>query len=459
MSSTTESVDTIVVGGGMAGLPMALRSARHGRTVLIEPGPLGGTCLNRGCIPTKTMIHSAKVAHLARRSVEFGVETGEVRVDLRAVVERKNRVLASIRDGSYRAVERSDNLTLVEDSARFVSEHSLQVDGVQYRADTVVINTGAQPTVPDVPGLGESGYLTSTEALDLVAIPDHLIVVGGGYVGCELAQMFRRFGSEVTLIQRPGRLLPEEDSDVSQVVESVFKEEGINIRTGETMVDVVRREDHSVEVVTDTGPVTGSHFLLAVGRTPNTGGLGLDDAGVAVDGKGFVVVDDRYATSAEGVYAIGDVVGPPMFTHTARDDAALLYRSLFKGDAGVAARLVPHAVFTDPEVGSFGLTEEVARDRFGDRIAVGIERFRGVGRARAIGEIAGFVKIVTGPDRKIVGATVVGPDAGNLVHELVVAASAGMTVDALAGVVHIHPTLAEGISAAAGGVHRPSTDD
>lgn len=459
MGSDVRSVATMVVGGGMAGLPMALRASRHGPAVLVEPGPLGGTCLNRGCIPTKTMIHSAKVAHLARRGAEFGVDIGEVRVDLAAVVDRKNEVLTSIRDGSYRAVDRADNLTFLHDRARFVDQGLVQVNGVVYRAERVVINTGARPTVPDVPGLSESGFLTSTEVLDLVEIPEHLVVVGGGYVGCELAQMFRRFGSGVTLVQRADRLLPDEDPAVSEVVETAFAGEGIEVLTGAAMLAVDRGKDGSVEVMTGSGTVTGSHLLLAVGRTPNTDDLGLDDAEVSVDNSGFVVVDDRYATSAEGVYAIGDVIGPPMFTHSARDDAALLYRSVFKDDTAATSRLVPHAVFTDPEVASFGLTEPEARDRLGEGVSVGSERFRGVGKARAIGETAGFVKIVTGPDRKILGASIVGPDAGNLVHELVVAASAGMTVDELAGVMHIHPTLAEAVSAAAGGVHRPSMED
>ncbi len=452
----SEHIDTIVIGGGMAGLPLALRAARHGRTVLVEGGLLGGTCLNRGCIPTKTMIHSAKVAHLARRSTDFGVSVGEVRVDLSAVVDRKDEIVASIRRGSYRALERADDFRLVEGWARFVGPRQVEVNGDVMEAERVVINTGAQPAVPDVPGLDGIDYLDSTSALDLRSVPAHLMVWGGGYVGCELAQMFRRFGAEVTVLQRGPRLLPAEDPDVSAVIEEVFQREGIDVRTG-TTADAVSAGGGGLVVRIGGETLEATHLLVATGRTPSTASLGLAAAGVETDERGFVKVGAGYETTAPGVFAIGDVIGPPMFTHSARDDAALLYRQLFRGtDIAAAARLVPHAVFTDPEVATFGLTERTARDRFGDDVGVGVERFRGVARAKAIGETDGLVKIVTGPNRQLAGATIVGPDAANLIHELVVAATGGLSVDAVRSAIHIHPTLAEAVNAAAGGVHRPA---
>jgi pyruvate/2-oxoglutarate dehydrogenase complex dihydrolipoamide dehydrogenase (E3) component len=457
MSGGIESVGTVVIGGGMAGLPMAIRASRHGPAVLIEKDLLGGTCLNRGCIPTKTMIHSAKVAQTVRRASEFGVETDGLGVDLKAVVARKDSIVKSVRDGSYRAADRADGLTLIENEARFVDERTVEADGVVYRSDHVVINTGARPTLLDIDGLSGSGYLDSSSILDITDLPEHLIVIGGGYVGCEFAQMFRRFGSAVTVIQRGERLLTAEDPETSEVVQSAFESEGIDVRTGAEVKGIHRRPGGSLEVQVDEDTVTGSDVLLAIGRTPNTERLGLESAGVDTDGLGFVAVDDGYQTSASGVYAIGDVIGPPMFTHSARDDAALLYRRVFKGaETNSADRLIPHAVFTEPEVASFGPSEVEARAMFGDRVAVGIEKFRGVAKAKAIGETAGFVKIIVGPDRRIVGGTIVGPDAGNLIHELVVAAIAAMTVDELGRIIHIHPTLAEAVSAAAGGVHRPT---
>lgn len=456
----TEKVNTIVIGAGMAGLPMALRAARHGETVLVEPGKLGGTCLNRGCIPTKTMIHSAKVAHLARRAADFGVDTGDVRVDLAAVVARKDQVVAAIRGGSERTVDRAESLRLVRGYARFVDGHTIEVDGTYLRADRIVVNTGARPHLPAISGLDEVSWLDSTSALDLTDLPSHLVVVGGGYVGCELAQMYRRFGAEVTILQRADRLLPGEDTDVSQVIEEVFSEEGINVRTATAPDAVAPHPDGGVILTVGGEDLEASHLLIATGRTPNTDRLDPDAAGIATDDGGFVTVDETYATSSQGVYAIGDVVGPPMFTHTARDDAALLYRHLYKQeDIATQTRLIPHAVFTDPELASFGLTEAEARQTHGDQIGIGVERFRGVAKARAIDETAGFIKIITDPDRRILGATIVGPDAGNLIHELVVAATADLTIDQVSQAVHIHPTLAEGVNAAAGGVHRPTSED
>ena len=449
-------VDTIVIGGGMAGLPIALRAARRGPTVLIEGDLLGGTCLNRGCIPTKTMIHSAKVAHLARRSNDFGVDVGQVSVDIAAIVDRKEAIVDGIRSGSYRAADRSEGLTLIEAWARFVGPRDVEADGSVYRADRIVINTGARATVPDLPGIGDVPTLDSTSALDLREIPDHLIVLGGGYVGCEFAQMYARFGSRVTIVQRRTHLLPAEDPEVSTVIEAVFDREGITVLLGREATSVSRTDRGILLRVGDT-EVEGSHMLVAVGRTPNTADLGLQKAAVEIDGRGFIVVSDHFETSAEGIYAIGDVVGPPLFTHTARDDAALLARHLFKGeDISTASRLVPHAVFTDPEVATFGLSESETEARYG-QAHVGVAKFRGVAKAKAIGETDGFVKIVADPDRVIVGATIVGPDAGNLIHDLVVAAYAGLRVDDVRDAIHIHPTLAEAVNAAAGGVHRPTT--
>ena len=424
--------------------------------MLIEGDLLGGTCLNRGCIPTKTMIHSAKVAHLARRASEFGVDVGEVSVDLGRIVDRKDGIVDSIRSGSYRAAARSDDLTLVEAWARFVGPHSIEADGEVYRADRIVINTGGHISIPDLPGLADVSTLDSTSALDLRDIPEHLIVLGGGYVGCEFAQMFRRFGSEVTVVQRRPHLLPAEDPEVSTVIEDAFEREGITLLLGNEAASVTATGTGLVLSVGER-EVAGSDLFVAVGRTPNTARLGLENTDVDLDKRGFIVVSDQFETSASGIYAIGDVVGPPLFTHTARDDAALLARHLFK-DANIstATRLVPHAVFTDPEVASFGLSEAEAEAKFGTAHA-GTEKFRGVAKAKAIGETDGFVKIIANPDRVIVGATIVGPDAGNLIHELVVAAYAQLTVDQVRDAIHIHPTLAEAVNAAAGGVHRPTS--
>jgi len=448
------NADTVVIGGGMAGLPLALQAARHGPTVLIEEDLLGGTCLNRGCIPTKTMIHSAKVAHLARRAAEFGVEVGPVRVALARMVARTDEVVSKIRTGAMRSVIHSDRLTLIEASARFVDLHPVEADGIRYRAQKIVINTGARPHIPEIADLDQVPWLDSATALDLTDLPGHLIVLGGGYVGCEYAQMYRRFGSEVTIIQRADRLLPGEDPEVSEVIRQVLRDEGIDLHLGAEPQRVTANSSGRVTVHLDVGKITGTHLMVATGRAPNTGRLDLDTAGIETDDQGFIQVDESYAASL-GVYAIGDVIGPPMFTHSARDDADLLHRHLHQHENIThRARLVPHAVFTDPEVASFGLTESQAHTRFGDKTEIGKEHFKTVVKARAIGETAGFVKIITGPDRQIVGASIVGPDAANLIHELIIAATTGATVDDVRQSIHIHPTLAEAVNAAAGGVHR-----
>ena len=295
-----KNVETIVIGGGMAGLPIALRAARYGSTVLIEGDLLGGTCLNRGCIPTKTMIHSAKIAHLARRAAEFGVDVGAVSVDLARIVDRKDALVEDIRRGSYRAAERSKSLELVEAWARFVGLCDVEAGGSVYRADRIIINTGARATVPGVPGIGDVPTLDSTSALDLREIPDHLIVLGGGYVGCEFAQMYRRFGSEVTIVQRRSHLLPAEDPEVSAVVEGAFKREGIVVNLGDEPTGV-RAADGGIVLSVGEREIEASDLLVAVGRTPNTSQLGLESASVDLDERGFIVASDQFETSAPGV--------------------------------------------------------------------------------------------------------------------------------------------------------------
>lgn len=455
--------DTLVIGGGMSGLPLALKAASKGRTAFVEEGLLGGTCLNRGCIPTKTMIASAERAHQVRRADDLGVlHDGGVRVDLGQVVDRKDQVVGRIRDGSYRAVGRRGELDLIEDRGRFTGRHTLQVDGERIEFGRVFLNTGTRPTVPAIEGLADVDWLDSTSILDLRQLPEHLIVVGGGFVGCEFAQMFARFGAHVTIVQRADRLLPSEDPTVSQTVLDGFVDEGIDVLLGTSCVRADQR-DGQVRVGCEGGETTeleGSRLLLAAGRTPNTDDLGLDHLGVEVDGRGYVTVDDRLRTDVGDVWAMGDLRGTDMFTHTARDDADVAYRSVFKHDeqASIADRVVPHAVFVDPEVAAVGLTETQARAA-GHDVAVGRQDFAGVAKANAIGQTRGSITFVADATTdRVLGCHIVGPDAGNLVHEAVLAITAGIPYAAIGQTIHIHPTLAEGVNAAAGGIHRPSAE-
>ena len=454
-----ERYANLVIGGGMSGLPLALRAARHGRTAFVERELLGGTCLNRGCIPTKTMIASAQRAHDVRRARDLGVQAGEPTVDLDAVVDRKDGLVESIRSGSYRAVARSGDLDLIQGHGRFVRGRRLQVGARTIEADRIFLNTGTRDATPAIEGLADVDHLVSRTMLDLRQLPEHLVVVGGGFVGCEFAQMFARFGARVTVVQRADRLLPAEDADISRVVEQAFVAEGIDVLTGTACVAVADVGD-GIRVTCDGGEtdeVQGSHLLIATGRTPNTDDLGVEHLDVALDRRGYIGVDGRLHTDSDGVWALGDLRGDDMFTHTARDDADIVYRTVFKDqDRTVAGRIVPHAVFLDPEVAAVGLTAPQARDA-GHAVAVGRQEFAGVAKARAIGRTAGHITFVADADTdRILGCHVVGPDAGNLVHEAVIAMAAGAGYSTIGDAIHIHPTLAEGMNSAAGGVHRPS---
>ena len=461
-SDDADTYGLIVLGGGMAGLPMAIRSAREGlKTALVEQDLLGGTCLNRGCIPTKTMIRSAEVANLARRSDEFGINIGgEVETDMDAVVERQESVVESIRTGAYDNVENTDNLDLVEGYGEFESATEIAVGDRVLTGEKIVINTGARPNQPPIDGLDEVETLDSTSALELDEVPEHLVVVGGGYVGAEYAQMYARFGADVTVYQRPDRLLPNEEPDVSSVIEEVFESEDIDVHTS-TTVEQLTDTDDGIEVTVsadgETTTVTVSDVMIATGRQPNSDQIGLNKTAVETDEKGFIEVDEQFQTAEDSIWALGDVIDGPMFTHSARDDAELLYQHLVHDEQiDVHDRCVPHAVFTDPSVGRVGLTEQEAQEQ-GYEVAVGKSEFAGQGKPKALGETEGFVKIVSDAETdEVLGAHIVGEKGAALVHEIVVVMNLGGTADDIAETIHIHPTLPEVVNAAAGGVHKPS---
>ena len=456
-----DEYDLIVVGGGMAGLPVAMKCAYAGmETALVEQDLLGGTCLNRGCIPTKTMIRSAEVANLARRSEEFGIDIdGTIEANMDAIVDRKDDIVESIREGAYENVESNANIDFIEGHGVFASAHEVQVDDRTLWAETIVINTGARPARPPIDGLDDVDVHDSTDLLERDSVPESLAVIGGGYVGCEYAQMYSRFGADVTVFQRGERLLPDEGPEVSEVIETAFEDEMITVQTG-APVTALAEVDDGIRVDADADDavsITVSDIALAAGRTPNTDGLRLKDIGVSLDDQGFVEIDDSFRTTADSVYAIGDVSGPPMFTHSARDDADLLYRHLVKNEEiSTEGRTIPWAVFTDPQVGHVGLTEGEARDE-GYEVGIGRQDFADQGKPKVLGETEGFVKIVTDADTdELLGAHVVGEQGAEIVHELILAIELGATAEQIAETMHIHPTLPESINSAAGGVHKPS---
>ena len=451
--------DVIIIGAGQAGSPLARRLAADGKqTLLVERAHVGGTCVNHGCTPTKTMVASARAAHVARRAARLGVRVQGVRVDLGAVVDRKDEIVRSFRNGLRGKLEKTESLTLVAGQARFLGPREIQIDGDRHHGDVVVVNAGARPSIPPIPGLETVDWLDSTSIMELRELPGHLVVLGGGYIGCEFGQMFRRFGSEVTIVNRGPHLLDREDEDVSEAIEGVFRDEGIALRLDAAAKGVSRREGARKAVgaamakggvavdLEDGPPIEGTHLLVAVGRVPNTEALGCDAAGIELDERGFIKVDDRYRTSADGVYAAGDVTGGPQFTHTSWDDHRILYDILQgKSGRGRRGRLVPYSVFTDPQVARVGLSEREAKEK-GIAYEVATIPFGSIARAIELDEKSGTMKVLLDPaTERVLGAAIVGVEGGELIHIFVTLMQAGASARAIVDAEAIHPTLAEGV--------------
>lgn len=441
--------DILILGAGQAGVPLAARFAEGGRrVVLVERAHPGGTCVNVGCTPTKTMVASARAAHVARRAGRLGVRTGDVLVDLGAVVDRKNRIVTEWREGVRRRLERAgDRLTFVQGHARFVGPRTVQVNGDRWTGETVIVNVGARPAAPPVPGLDQVAWLDSTGIMELRELPGHLVVLGGGYIGCEFGQMFARFGSAVTIINRGPHLLDREDADLSEALEEALRGEGLALKLGVAVREVTGRAGQVQVHCGDGSVVEGSHLLVAVGRVPNTTDLACDAAGIGLDGRGFIQVDDRYATSAAGVYAVGDVTGGPQFTHTSWDDHRILFEILRGGEngRGRSGRLIPYCVFTDPPLARVGLSEREAQAK-GIPYEVATLPFASIARALELDERAGLIKVLVDPgSERLLGAAIVGLEAGELIHIFATLMQAGGSARAIVDAQAIHPTLAEGV--------------
>ncbi|MFZ5557761.1 MAG: FAD-containing oxidoreductase [Pseudomonadota bacterium] len=440
--------DALVVGAGQAGPALAVRLARAGRrTALIERGRFGGTCVNTGCIPTKTLVASARAAHVARVAADFGVRAGPVSVDMAAVKARKDRVVQASRDGVVKWLESTPGVTVVRGHARFVAGRTLDVDGERLSADAVFLNVGGRPSAPPIDGLGDVAWLSSSSMMNVDFLPEHLVIVGGSYIGLEFAQMYRRFGSRVTVVEMAPRLIAREDPDVSAAIRSVLEEEGIAIHTGAECL-AVRRAGDGVELGVrcegELPPIRGSHLLVAAGRRPNTDDLGLEAAGVRTDAEGYIEVDDSLRTSAEGVWALGDVNRRGAFTHTAYNDYELLAANLLDGDSRrVSERVLGYALYIDPPLGRVGMTEQQARAS-GKKVLMATMPMTRVGRARERGETDGFMKVlVEAESKKILGAALFGIEADEVVHIFILAMNAGLPASAIRRAMPIHPTVAE----------------
>jgi pyruvate/2-oxoglutarate dehydrogenase complex dihydrolipoamide dehydrogenase (E3) component len=452
MSAT--AYDCIVIGSGQAGGPLAGAFASQKKhTALIERVHVGGTCVNEGCSPTKTMVASARVAYLARRAADYGVHVGPVRVDLARVRQRKQAIVDSFRSGGERGLARA-GVDLVRGEARFLDAHTVEVragDSVRaLTAPMIILNTGAQPTRPDLPGLANVPFLDSTSIMELEQVPAHLVVLGGGYIGLEFGQMFRRFGSQVTVVQRGARLLDREDADVSDAVADILREDGIEVLLNARALRVEGGPgDVRVTVGTPAGErgVAGSHLLVAVGRTPNTDRLDLPAAGVQTEGRGFVKVDERLRTNVPGIYAAGDVKGGPAFTHISYDDYRILKRNLLEGgDATTEGRLVPYTVYIDPQLGRVGLGEEEAR-RQGRAIQVAKMPMTWVARALETDETRGFMKaVVDAQTGQILGFAMLGLEGGEIMSIVEMAMMGQVPYTRLRDAIFAHPTLAEALN-------------
>jgi pyruvate/2-oxoglutarate dehydrogenase complex dihydrolipoamide dehydrogenase (E3) component len=454
--ASEQSYDAIVIGSGQGGTPLCQALASAGmRTALVERIHVGGTCVNEGCTPTKTMVASGRVAYLARRGAGYGVNTGTLRILMTQVRKRKREIVKSFRSGSEKRIAKTPNLELIYGHAAFVAPKIIRVQMKKgaprtLTAERIFINAGCRPAVPDVEGLKDVPYLDSTSIMELAQVPEHLLVLGGGYVGLEFGQLFRRLGSRVTVVQSAGQLLGREDKDVAEAVAGILKEDGVQVFLNANVASV-SRERRDIVLKFRTGgklrTLKGTHLLVATGRVPNTDTLSVNAAGIAVDNRGFIRVNEKLETSVNGIFALGDIKGGPAFTHISYDDFRIIRANVInKGNASMANRLVPYTVFLDPQLGRVGLTEEEARAQ-GRAIRVAKMPMSYVARALEVDETRGFMKVlVDASSGHILGAAVLGIEGGEIMSQLQLAMMGKLPYTVLQDGVFAHPTLAESLN-------------
>ena len=441
--------DAIIIGTGQAGPALAQRLvAANWNVAIIERKLFGGTCVNTGCTPTKTLVASAYTAHVVRRAAEYGVTVeGAVTVDMKAVKARKDAVVAPPRDGVERSLKTLEGCTVYEGHGRFVTEKKVAVNDSELVADHIFINVGGRAAVPPIPGLDQVPYLTNSSMMDIDFLPAHLIILGGSYVGLEFAQVYRRFGSEVTVIELAPRLIPREDEEVSQAVADFLKEESIDVRVDSKVVGVEKQGNSIAVKVESAGQISlvvGTHVLVAIGRQPNTDDLGLDKAGIATDARGYIQVDDHLRTKIPGIWAMGDCNGRGAFTHTSWNDFEIVAANLLDNDPrSVSDRITAYALYTDPPLGRVGMTEAEVR-KTGKPALIATLAMENVSRARERGETKGFMKILVDRDSKqILGASFLGLAGDEVIHCILDIMYAKAPYTVLQRAVHIHPTVSE----------------
>ena len=441
-----EKFDAIIVGAGQAGPPLAGRLTQAGQKVaVIERKLVGGTCVNYGCIPTKTLVASAHAAHTARRGAEYGVGTGEISVDMAKVKTRKDKIVLGDRSGVESWLEGMDGCTFIRGHARFEDAHTINVDGRVLEADKFFLNVGGRAVAPDMPGLAEIDYMTNVGILELDTVPDHLVIIGGSYIALEFAQMYRRFGARVTVIEKGPRLTSREDEDVSASVKEILEAEGIHVVVDASAIRFTKR-DNGFDVIPREGaaPITGTHLLVAVGRQPNTDDLGLEKAGVQTDARGYIVVDNQLRTNVEHVWALGDCNGRGAFTHTSYNDFEIVAANLLDDDPRrVSDRITTYALYIDPPLGRAGQTVAEVR-KSGRKALVGFRPMTRVGRAVEKGETQGFMKVVVDAETKeILGAAILGVGGDEVIHSILDIMTAKKPYTAISRTMHIHPTVSE----------------
>jgi pyruvate/2-oxoglutarate dehydrogenase complex dihydrolipoamide dehydrogenase (E3) component len=455
-SDAAKSFDAIVIGSGQGGTPLCQALAGAGmRTVMVEREHVGGTCVNEGCTPTKTMIASARVAYLARRAADYGVYTGEIKIDLAKVRERKRAIVDSFRHGSQSRIEKTKNLELVFGEAEFTGPKAIRVrkkDGgvVNFLADKYFINAGCRPAVAKIEGLDKVSYLNSTSIMELAAVPEHLLIVGGGYIGLEFGQMFRRFASRVTIVQSGAQLLSGEDSDVAEAVLKILRDEGIEVILNSKARRVARIAggvELTVESSGKSQTLNGTHLLVAVGRISNADSLNTKAAGILTDQRGYIQVNERLETNVAGVFAVGDIKGGAAFTHISYDDFRIIRSNVIeKGNASIAGRWLPYTVFIDPQLGRVGMSEAEAR-KTGRKIRVAKMPMTSVARALELDESRGFMKVVVDAESsQMLGAAVLGIEGGEIMSQIQLAMMGKLPYTVLKDAVFAHPTLAESLN-------------
>ena len=441
-----EKFDAIIVGAGQAGPPLAGRLTEAGHTVaVIERKLVGGTCVNYGCIPTKTLVASAHTAHTARRGAEYGIGTGDVSVEMSAVKARKDKIVRGDREGVESWIDGMNGATLIRGHARFEDPHTIRVDDRVLEADRIFLNVGGRAVAPDMPGLSDIDYLTNVGILDLDTLPEHLVVIGGSYIALEFAQMYRRFGARVTVIEKGPRLTSREDEDVSATIREILEAEGIDVVVDAGDIRFTKR-DNGFEVTPRDGakPIAGTHLLVAVGRQPNTDDLGLEAAGVETDRRGYIVVDDQLRTNVDHIWAMGDCNGRGAFTHTSYNDFEIVAANLLDDDPRrVSDRITTYALYIDPPLGRAGMTVDEVR-KSGRKALVGKRPMTRVGRAVEKGETQGFMKVVVDAEtEQILGAAIFGVGGDEVIHSILDIMTAKLPYTAISRTMHIHPTVSE----------------